>query len=150
MKIGRNDPCPCGSGKKFKKCHIGPQFELPFLIQQARIAKQLEEEGKRLLEQHQAKEIQRQAQQGLGSLLFQRNLRGTDSLPWAAICIMASGKLSRIFWGTTSRRLWAKRGETKNLKSHLTNAIQFSNGITTSAHFSGYISRHQAMFFRDP
>ena len=19
--IGRNDPCPCGSGKKFKKCH---------------------------------------------------------------------------------------------------------------------------------
>ena len=21
MKIGRNDPCPCGSGKKFKKCH---------------------------------------------------------------------------------------------------------------------------------
>lgn len=21
-KVGRNDPCPCGSGKKFKKCHI--------------------------------------------------------------------------------------------------------------------------------
>lgn len=21
-KIGRNDPCPCGSGKKFKKCHL--------------------------------------------------------------------------------------------------------------------------------
>jgi uncharacterized protein YecA (UPF0149 family) len=20
-KMGRNDPCPCGSGKKFKKCH---------------------------------------------------------------------------------------------------------------------------------
>jgi preprotein translocase subunit SecA len=20
-KIGRNDPCWCGSGKKFKKCH---------------------------------------------------------------------------------------------------------------------------------
>jgi uncharacterized protein YecA (UPF0149 family) len=20
-KTGRNDPCPCGSGKKFKKCH---------------------------------------------------------------------------------------------------------------------------------
>lgn len=25
-KIGRNSPCPCGSGKKFKHCHItGPQ-----------------------------------------------------------------------------------------------------------------------------
>jgi uncharacterized protein len=23
-KIGRNDPCPCGSGKKFKKCHGVP------------------------------------------------------------------------------------------------------------------------------
>ena len=22
-KIGRNDPCPCGSGKKFKKCCMG-------------------------------------------------------------------------------------------------------------------------------
>ena len=21
QKIGRNDPCPCGSGKKFKSCH---------------------------------------------------------------------------------------------------------------------------------
>ena len=20
VKIGRNDPCPCGSGKKYKKC----------------------------------------------------------------------------------------------------------------------------------
>ena len=20
-KVGRNDPCPCGSGQKFKKCH---------------------------------------------------------------------------------------------------------------------------------
>jgi hypothetical protein len=22
MRVGRNDPCPCGSGKKFKKCHL--------------------------------------------------------------------------------------------------------------------------------
>ena len=21
QKIGRNDPCPCGSGKKYKHCH---------------------------------------------------------------------------------------------------------------------------------
>ena len=29
-KVGRNDPCPCGSGKKFKKCcerkYIGKKF----------------------------------------------------------------------------------------------------------------------------
>ena len=27
-KVGRNDPCPCGSGKKFKKCHLGRSEEL--------------------------------------------------------------------------------------------------------------------------
>jgi len=21
IKVGRNDPCPCGSGKKYKHCH---------------------------------------------------------------------------------------------------------------------------------
>lgn len=76
MKIGRNDPCPCGSGKKFKKCHNNSRFELPFLIQQARISKHLEEEAKRLLEQHQAKEILRQAQQGLGRPIISTEFRG--------------------------------------------------------------------------
>ncbi len=27
-KIGRNELCPCGSGKKFKKCHLGREEEL--------------------------------------------------------------------------------------------------------------------------
>jgi hypothetical protein len=22
LKVGRNDPCPCGSGKKYKDCHV--------------------------------------------------------------------------------------------------------------------------------
>lgn len=26
-KVGRNDPCPCGSGKKYKKCHGAPGEE---------------------------------------------------------------------------------------------------------------------------
>ena len=25
-KIGRNDPCPCGSGKKYKRCCLGLMF----------------------------------------------------------------------------------------------------------------------------
>ena len=24
-RVGRNEPCPCGSGKKFKKCHLKKQ-----------------------------------------------------------------------------------------------------------------------------
>jgi hypothetical protein len=26
---GRNDLCPCGSGKKYKKCHLGQDFVIP-------------------------------------------------------------------------------------------------------------------------
>lgn len=26
-KIGRNEPCPCGSGKKYKKCCLGQYYE---------------------------------------------------------------------------------------------------------------------------
>jgi SWIM/SEC-C metal-binding protein len=28
-KVGRNEPCPCGSGKKSKKCCDGPTARLP-------------------------------------------------------------------------------------------------------------------------
>lgn len=28
-KVGRNDPCWCGSGKKYKKCHLGREDEQP-------------------------------------------------------------------------------------------------------------------------
>jgi len=27
LKIGRNEPCPCGSGKKYKKCCLGKPEE---------------------------------------------------------------------------------------------------------------------------
>jgi SEC-C motif len=65
-KIGRNDPCPCGSGLKFKRCHYNARFELPYLLRQAKIEKGLEEEARRLLEERKAQEYQRQQQQGLG------------------------------------------------------------------------------------
>jgi len=29
MKLGRNDPCPCGSGKKYKRCHWDADMEQP-------------------------------------------------------------------------------------------------------------------------
>lgn len=37
--LSRNDPCPCGSGKKYKHCHLGkavevksPGFILPMIL----------------------------------------------------------------------------------------------------------------------
>jgi uncharacterized protein len=33
-KVGRNEPCPCGSGKKFKHCHGGPGANDPSMPKQ--------------------------------------------------------------------------------------------------------------------
>ncbi|MDN3508378.1 MAG: SEC-C metal-binding domain-containing protein [Simkaniaceae bacterium] len=33
-KVGRNDPCPCGSGKKFKKCHGKQSSARPIIATQ--------------------------------------------------------------------------------------------------------------------
>ena len=32
LKVGRNKLCPCGSQRKFKKCHIGKEVELQQLL----------------------------------------------------------------------------------------------------------------------
>lgn len=50
-KIGRNDPCPCGSGKKYKKCCLGKQDnpdyseieKLPQIYKEARKASRFKE-----------------------------------------------------------------------------------------------------------
>jgi hypothetical protein len=65
-KIGRNDPCHCGSRRKFKHCHGRPEYALPNLIAAADLEKQILAEGRRQLERHKATELQRQKQQGLG------------------------------------------------------------------------------------
>lgn len=65
-KIGRNDPCICGSGRKFKHCHGGVQHALPALLARDKAEKQIIEQGRRLFEKHKTQELQRQKQQGLG------------------------------------------------------------------------------------
>lgn len=58
-RIGRNQPCPCGSGKKFKKCHgaSGQTLELPIPLQTLRlpippekVLKVLVDEGRKQLQ----------------------------------------------------------------------------------------------------
>src|ERR1700741_4474942 len=57
-KPGRNEPCPCGSGKKYKKCHGDIQ-------QIERVAKAIAF-APRMRARLEAKEHQRALQQGLG------------------------------------------------------------------------------------
>ena len=58
-KIGRNEPCPCGSGKKYKRCHGS------IAHQEADMAGMKEAIAK-AAKRHEAAEVQRQRQQGLG------------------------------------------------------------------------------------
>jgi hypothetical protein len=59
-KIGRNQPCPCGSGQKYKKCHgrLGSEAsaKVPVAMQNLQ----------NVLEQQRASERIRETQQGLG------------------------------------------------------------------------------------
>lgn len=54
-KVGRNQPCPCGSGKKFKRCHGAPDYHEDF-------ARQIRDG----LAHAEAIRVQRERQQGLG------------------------------------------------------------------------------------
>lgn len=65
-KIGRNDPCFCGSGRKFKHCHGKVQHTLPALLARDKLDKEIIEQGRRHFEKHKVQELQRQKQQGLG------------------------------------------------------------------------------------
>ena len=38
MKIGRNKPCPCGSGKKYKKCCLDKSVTPPEVLQYRRLS----------------------------------------------------------------------------------------------------------------
>ena len=63
-KIGRNDPCPCGGGKKYKRCHG--------FITQVRAF----ELGKTLAARAEVARVQRERQQGLGKPIISATFKG--------------------------------------------------------------------------
>jgi len=62
-KPGRNDPCPCGGGKKYKKCHGLPAH---LDVERTTLLSHLAQRHRSSLAQHEAREFQRQEPQGLG------------------------------------------------------------------------------------
>lgn len=70
-KVGRNDPCPCGSGKKYKKCHGVPTAR-SFIVREGPPP----EAVRKKMEEHQASEMQRQQQQGLGKPIISETFQG--------------------------------------------------------------------------
>lgn len=62
-KTGRNEACPCGSGKKYKKCH---GFNGSSALGKQAMSPRSDDAIKNRFEEMQATELQRQQQQGLG------------------------------------------------------------------------------------
>lgn len=62
-KPARNDPCPCGSGRKFKKCHGSiANLETLKILNSPRMRDELQT----MITRREAQEFQRREQQGLG------------------------------------------------------------------------------------
>lgn len=68
QRPGRNQPCPCGSNKKFKRCHGGPNAAYEDMISR----------GAREAERRAAiHRLQRERQQGLGRGIISADANGT-------------------------------------------------------------------------
>ena len=70
-KVGRNQPCPCGSGVKFKKCHGRFRDSSQFNEDRG-----LTPDLKRMLSAVAAKERIRELQQGFGRPIISWNFKG--------------------------------------------------------------------------
>lgn len=72
-KIGRNAPCPCGSGQKFKRCHGAPSSSSAT----QRTPKQVQDTARLLSARAKAQEKQKRQQQGFGRAIISTELNGT-------------------------------------------------------------------------
>lgn len=64
-KVGRNDPCPCGSGKKYKRCHGSPEWQ-----------ESMTRGMREALARAEAQCAQRERQQGLGRPIVSAEVSG--------------------------------------------------------------------------
>lgn len=72
QKIGRNEPCPCGSGRKYKRCHGNPNRE------KVKVGQEFPDPGyiELLRKRAQAREVERQKIQGLGRPIVSETFQG--------------------------------------------------------------------------
>jgi hypothetical protein len=85
-KTGRNAPCPCGSGKKFKKCH--GSIEAEAASKPVRPQFPSDEMMRTMFAQKEAEHRQRQQQQGLGHPIISLESHG-----YRLVCVG-----NRVFW----------------------------------------------------
>jgi SEC-C motif len=96
-KIGRNEACPCGSGKKYKKFHGDIASPSPAVFDPSEI--------NRMLDQQRARERIREAQQAVVGRLPVLSKASGRSSPSATQCISPiDGRRFPISWRNTKNR----------------------------------------------
>jgi hypothetical protein len=90
-KIGRNERCPCGSGKKYKKCH-GNSLDEQSPIRRLR-DEEIPPKVKLAFERHKAQESIRQ-QQGFGNPIISAEINGYKIVAGQEVAIIICAMLS--------------------------------------------------------
>lgn len=127
--IGRNQPCPCGSGKKYKKCHgAWPVRHAPWRPPEVRFS--LDQK----IKETQAIQFRREQQQGLGRPIVSANMNGNR------LVVVGNRMLTSTRWNTFHDFLqdlfltllgqdWLESERTKPLKCQHTILRWFAQAI---------------------
>lgn len=108
QRIGRNDPCPCGSGKKYKKCHGSFSRHSQLDSEQAVFIQ-------REIDKHKAREFQRQQQQGLGRPIIATEFKDQQFVAVKNRLFYGNWKTFFDFLGDYIKRLLGSEWGTKEL-----------------------------------
>jgi hypothetical protein len=125
MKIGRNDPCWCGSGKKYKKCHLNREDEEP--IQPWQLDK------------------------GLKRVLAARQCLAPD--PWKQDCSPQIGRAHTVPRSGSLAKI-ARDGHVYSFRFSVQGLLKASGalrpelvGINQASTFTGFCSEHDRAIF---
>ena len=149
-KIGRNDPCFCGSGRKFKHCHGGVQHTLPALLARERVEKEIIEQGRRLFEKHKAQELQRQKQQGLGRPIISIDHKGHRFIAVGNRLHYGKWKTFPDFLADYIKQTLGGDGAMPRLPNLWQSVIPSCSGTTKSATFKPRMPRNQGSYSPRP
>lgn len=116
VKPGRNDPCPCGSGKKYKKCH---------LLQESRTTRAIPAE---VIEHFKNVEVERLALEGIGIFInYVKPILFGEHKVWALGNQIVSSKnkkqtfhdfIEHVLVDTLGREWWQAQSELPSEEQH--------------------------------
>lgn len=110
---GRNEPCPCGSGRKYKNCHLQPFYPQDYFDVEIKAF-----DLKNIIQSRLPESIQ----------LLDAKVSARDPMPWDNELVQLLGSLNQINWNENDR--WQKyaKGRVNKLR-HKLDALKFHSAV---------------------